>query len=61
METCYGVSVNTNLKQQDEIVYRVVTGVQVVAGAQTVAGVKMHFLVDTGVAQKVKQDLLRHA
>lgn len=52
---------NTNLKQQDEIVHRVVTGVQVVAGAQTVARVKMHFLVDTGVTQKVKQDLLRHA
>lgn len=35
--------------------------VQIVAGAQAVVLVKMHFLVDTGVTQKVKEDLLRHA
>lgn len=35
--------------------------VQVVAGAQAVAGVKMDFLVDAGMAQKVEQDLFGHA
>lgn len=35
--------------------------VQIVAGAQAVVWVKMYFLVDTGVTQKVKQDPLRHA
>lgn len=35
--------------------------VQIVAGAQAVVLVKMHFLVDTGVTQKVKEHLLGHA
>lgn len=38
-----------------------VARVQIVSGAQTVVGVKVHFLVDTGVAQQVEQDLLGHS
>lgn len=51
---------STNLQQQDEIVHWVVSRVQIVSGAQAVVGVKVHFLVDTGVTQQVEQDLLRH-
>lgn len=51
----------TDLEEQDEVVHRVVPRVQVVAGAQPVVWVKRYFLVDTGVTQKVKQDLLGHA
>lgn len=38
-----------------------VARVQIVSRTQTVVWVKVHFLVDTGVAQQVEQDLLRHA
>lgn len=51
----------THLQQQDEVVHRVVARVQIVSGAQTVVGVKVHLLVDTGVAQQVEQDLLGHS
>lgn len=51
----------THLQQQDEVIHRVVARVQVVSGAQAVVGVKVHFLVDTGVAQQVEQDLLGHS
>lgn len=37
-----------------------VARVQIVGGAEAIAGVKVHLLVDTGVAQKVEKDLLRH-
>lgn len=57
-QTCLNWS--TYLQQQDEIVHRMVARVQIVAWAQPVAGVKVHFLVDTGVTEQVEQDLLRH-
>lgn len=50
----------TYLQQQDEVVHRLVAGVQVVAGAQPVVGFEVHLLVDTGVAQEVEQNLLGH-
>lgn len=49
------------LQQQDEVIHRVVAGVEVVARAQPVVWVKVHFLVDTGVTEQVEQDLLGHA
>lgn len=52
---------SAHLQQQDEVVHRVVACVQIVSRAQAVVRVKVHFLVDTGVAQQVEQDLLRHA
>lgn len=48
----------THLQQQDEVIHRVVARIQVVSGAQAVVGVKVNFLVDTGVAQQMEQDLL---
>lgn len=51
----------THLQQQDEVVHRVVARVEIVSCTQTVVGVKVHFLVDTGVTQQVEQDLLRHS
>lgn len=60
MATSTGWDSSAYLQQQDEVVHRVVAGVQVVARAQPVAGVKVHFLVDTRVAEQVKQDLLGH-
>lgn len=52
---------DTYLQQQDEIVHRVVSRVQIVSRAQPVVWVKVYFLVDTGVTEQVEQDLLRHA
>ncbi len=51
----------THLQQQDEIVHRVVSRVQIVTRAQTVVGVKVHFLVDARVTEQVEQDLLRNS
>ena len=48
------------LQQEDEVVHGVVARVQVVLGTQPVAGVKLHLLVHTGVAEEVEQDPLRH-
>lgn len=52
---------HTYLQQQDEVVHRVVARVEIVSCTQTIVGVKVHFLVDTGVTQQVEQDLLRHS
>lgn len=52
---------HTHLQQQDEVIHWVVARVEIVSGTQTVVGVKVHFLVDTGVTQQVEQDLLRHS
>lgn len=54
-------SASSYLQQQDEIVHRVVSCVQVVTRAQAVVGVKVHFLVDARVTEQVEQDLLRDA
>lgn len=52
---------HTYLQQQDEVVHRVVSCVQIVTRAQPVVWVKVHFLVDTGVTEQVEQNLLGHA
>lgn len=49
------------LQQQDEVVHRLVAGVQIVARAQPVVRVEVHFLVDAGVTEQVEQNLLGHA
>ena len=46
------------LQQEDEVVDGVVARVQVVLGTQPVAGVELHLLVYTGVAEEVEQDPL---
>lgn len=48
------------LQQQDEIIHRVVSRVQVVTRAQPVVVVKVHLLVDAGVTEQVEQNLLGH-
>ena len=48
------------LQQEDEVVNGVVARVQVVLRTQPVAGVKLHLLVHTGVAEEVEQDPLGH-
>ena len=42
------------LQQEDEVVDGVVACVQVVLRTQPVAGVKLHLLVHTGVAEEVE-------
>lgn len=46
------------LQDEDEIIHGLAALVQVVVCGQAVALIKSHFLVDTGMLQQVKQDLL---
>lgn len=49
----------TYLQDEDEVVHRPATLVQVVVGGQAVALIKPYFLVDAGMLQQVQEDLLR--
>lgn len=53
-------SVYSYLQKENEVVHRVVPGVQVVDRAQPVVVVKVDLLVHTGVTEQMEQNFLRH-
>lgn len=49
---------HTHLQQQDEVIHWVVACIEVVVQAKPVGGVKVHFLVDTGMTKQMEEYLL---